>query len=69
MKMNREDRNINGVNETQAPSEAVTPSRVSGKQQPAPDRYPATARTKMDQGRKQTISNPGIRGYRKPLIS
>lgn len=39
VKMNREDRNINGVNETQAPSEAVTPSRVSGEQQPAPDRY------------------------------
>jgi len=69
MKINRQDRNINGVNDTQAPSEAVTPSRVSGEQQPAADRYPATATTKMDQGRKQTMSNPGIRGYRKRLIS
>ena len=46
MKMNHEDRNTNGVNETQTQSEGVTPGRVSEEQQQAPGRYLATARTK-----------------------
>lgn len=75
MKMNHENRNINGVNETQAPSEGVTPGRVSGEQQPAPGRYPATARTKWTKAVNKLVmkcyimSNPGIRGYRKRMIS
>ena len=41
--MNYEDRNVNGVNGTQASREGVTPGRVPGVQQPAPCRYSATA--------------------------
>ena len=75
MMMNHDDRNINGVNETQAPSEGVTPGRVSREQQPAPGRYPATARTKWTKAVNKLVmkcyimSNPGIRGYRKRMIS
>ena len=75
MKMNHENRNINGVNETQAPSEGVTPGRVSREQQPAPGRYPATARTKWTKAVNKLfmkcyiMSNPGIRGYQKRMIS
>ena len=75
MKMNHEDRNINDVNETQAPSEGVTPGRVSGEQPQALGRYPATARTKWTKAVNKLAmkcyikSNPGIRGYRKRWVS
>ena len=46
MEMNEKDENVNGLDGTQATSESFTPSRVTGGQQPAPGRYPATAGAK-----------------------
>ena len=54
--MNEKDGNVNGVNETHATSEGVTPGRVTGGQQPAPGRYPATARAKWS----KILSKQGV---------
>ena len=65
----------NGVNGIRATSEGATPGRVSGEQQPAPARYPATARTKWSKELNRLVmkcyirSNPGSRGYRKRMLA
>ena len=73
MEMNKKDGNVNGVNGTHATSEGVTPGRVTGGQQPAPGRYPATARAKMVQGFEQTcyevLHQEQPRGYRKRMTA
>ena len=75
MEMNDKDGNVNGVNGTHAMSEGVTPGRVTGGQQPAPGRYPATARAKWSKDLNKLVmkcyikSNPGTRGYRKRMTA
>ena len=75
MRMNDKDRDVNGVNGTQGTSEGVTPGRVAGGQQPAPGRYPNTARTKWSKDLNKLLmkcyikSNPGTRGYRKRMFA
>ena len=73
--MNKKDGNVNGVNGTHATSEGVTPGRVTGGEQPAPGRYPATARAKWSKDLNKLVmkcyikSNPGTRGYRKRMTA
>ena len=70
MEMNDKDTHDNGVNGIRATSEGATPSRVSGEQQPAPGRYPATVRAKWSEELNRLVmkcyirSNPGSRGGR-----
>ena len=71
--MSDKDRDVNGVNGTQATSEGVTSGRVAGGQQPG--RYPNTARTKWSKDLNKLVmkcyikSNPGTRGYRKRMFA
>ena len=75
MEMSDKDRHDNGVNGTRVTSEGATPGRVSWEQQPAPGRYPATARKKWFKEVNRLVmkcyirSNPSSRGYWKRMFA
>ena len=68
MEMNKKDGNVNGVNGTHATSEGVTPGRVTGGQQPAPGRYPATARAKWRGRKKRNSKQWMFLGFPRQLV-